>query len=75
MPTTTTENNATTAAPTTKTHKYRTPPGHRVLHLVIPTQTFALLHKAAIDSEMKFTAYMQRFLMEAFPYNQNEQAG
>jgi hypothetical protein len=48
--------------------KYRTPPGHRVLHLVIPAETFALLHKAAIDSDMKFTHYMHRFLKEAFPY-------
>ena len=48
--------------------KYRTPAGHRVLHLVIPAETFALLHKAAIDSNMKFTHYMNRFLKEAFPY-------
>jgi hypothetical protein len=50
--------------------KYRTPPGHRILHLAIPSQTFELLHIQAIRSQMEFTAYMQRFLMEAFPYDQ-----
>lgn len=50
--------------------KYRTPPGHRVLHLVIDQATFDLLHIQAIRSRMKFTAYMQRFLQEAFPYGE-----
>jgi len=58
-----------------KPSKYRTPPGHRILHLVIPKETFVLLHKAAIDSDMKFTAYMLRFLKEAFPYNRDEKGG
>ena len=49
--------------------KHRTPPGHRVLHLVIDQATFDLLHIQAIRSPMKFTAYMARFLKEAFPYN------
>ena len=52
------------------TPKYRTPPGHRVLHLVIDQATFDLLHIQAIRSRMKFTAYMQRFLQEAFPYSE-----
>ena len=55
-------------SPPRSAHKYRTPPGHRVLHLVIPAATFSLIHKAAIDSDMKFTAYMNRFLLEAFPF-------
>jgi hypothetical protein len=52
--------------------KYKTPPGHRVLHLVIPAETFAQLHRAAIDSNMRFTAYMGRFLKEALPYGRPE---
>jgi len=36
---------------------------------VIPAETFAHLHRAAIDSNMKFTAYMLKFLKEAFPYS------
>ena len=48
--------------------KRRTPPGHRVLHLVIDQGTFDLIHMCALKSRMKFTAYMQRFLREAFPY-------
>jgi hypothetical protein len=52
-----------------KTSKHRTPPGHRVLHLVIDQATFDHLHIQAIHSRMKFTAYMTRFLQEAFPYS------
>jgi hypothetical protein len=55
-----------------KKPKYRTPPGHRILHLIIPAETFVLIHKAAIDSDMKFTAYMNRFLKEAFPFTDPE---
>ncbi len=51
------------------TGNYRTPPGHRILHVVIPDATFTLLHKAALDSGMKFTQFMNRFLTEAHPYN------
>jgi hypothetical protein len=50
-------------------HKYRTRPGQRVLHLVIDQATFDSLHIQAIRSRMKFTAYMQRFLKEAFPFD------
>ena len=52
--------------------KRRTPPGHRVLHLVIDQGTFDLIHMCALKSRMKFTAYMQRFLREAFPYELSE---
>jgi len=52
--------------------KFRTPPGHRILHLVIPDSTFALLHKAAIDSHMRFSHYMGRFLREALPYERSD---
>jgi hypothetical protein len=68
MSTSTHDQPATSVSTPRKLHKYRTPPGHRVLHLVIPAETFALIHKAAIDSEMKFSAYMNRFLKEAFPF-------
>ncbi len=58
-----------TPSPTSeKASKYATPPGHRVLHLVIDQETFDSLHVNAIKSRMKFTAYMQRFLQETFPY-------
>ena len=68
MPTTTDQ--STSRAPTSeKAGKYRTPPGHRVLHLVIDQATFDSLHIQAIRSNMKFTAYMQRFLKEAFPFD------
>jgi len=58
----------------TETPKHRTPPGHRVLHLVIDQETFDLLHLCALRSRMKYTAFMQRFLKEAFPYDGPEGA-
>ncbi len=69
---TTTHTQPAAPAPTGKGPRYRTPPGHRVLHLVIDQETFDLLHIQAIRSQMKFTAYMNMFLKEAFPYSQPE---
>jgi hypothetical protein len=69
MPTTTSNEQATQAATPKNAPRYCTPPGNRVLHLVVPAETFALIHRAAIDSNMRFTAYMHRFLKEAFPYH------
>lgn len=56
----------------TKDRKCRTPPGHRVLHLVIPTETFIQLHKSALDSNMKSSNCMNRFLEESFPCGGSE---
>jgi hypothetical protein len=52
-----------------KDHEYRTPPGHRVLHLVIEQPTFELLHIQAIKSGMRFAAYTQRSLKTASPFD------
>jgi hypothetical protein len=69
----TTINHSQTTNPLSdKDRRYRTPPGHRVLHLIIDQQTFNSLHIQAIRSGMKFTAYMQRFLKEAFPFDEPE---
>ena len=69
MPTTTNDHQAAPTQVPVETPKYRTPPGKRVLHLVIDQATFDLLHIQAIRSQMKFTAYMLRFLQEAIPYD------
>ena len=60
------------AFPSSENPRHRTPPGHRVLHLVIPDETFIQLHRAAIDSGMRFSHYMKRYLKEAFPYSHPE---
>ena len=48
--------------------KYQTPPGHRVIHAVVPEATFVHVHKMALESGMRFSHYLARFLEEAFPY-------
>jgi hypothetical protein len=52
--------------------KQAKPSGQRVLHVIIDQSTFDLLHIQAIRSQMKFTSYMQRFLLEAFPFNDQD---
>jgi len=66
--TTTTDERPTNRQVSVEIPKHRTPPGKRVLHLIIDQGTFDLIHLCALRSRMKFTAYMQRFLREAFPY-------
>ncbi len=72
MTTTTTQGHPVEGPPTPRRGKSTTPPGHRVLHLIIDQGTFDLIHMCALRSRMKFTAYMQRFLREAFPYAPTE---
>ncbi len=66
---TATSDHQTTGQAPHQEQKHRTPPGHRVLHLVIDQETFDLLHLCALRSRMKYTAFMRRFLKEAFPYD------
>lgn len=54
--------------------RYCTPPGHRVIHAVVPETTFVHVHKMALESGMRFSHYMARFLEEAFPYSPSGQA-
>ena len=72
MTTTATQERPVEGPPSPRRGKNPTPPGHRVLHLVIDQGTFDLIHMCALRSRMKFTAYMQRFLREAFPYEAPE---
>jgi hypothetical protein len=51
-----------------KPSRYRTPPGQRVIHVLVPEETFVHVHKMALESGMRFTHYLCRFLEEAFPY-------
>ena len=52
-----------------KKHKYQTPVGHRVIHVIVPEATFAHVHKMALESRLRFSHYLNRFLNEAFPYS------
>lgn len=46
----------------------RTPPGYRVLHVIVPEQTFNHVKAQAYLSGMRFPEYIARFLEEAWPY-------
>jgi hypothetical protein len=63
MPTTTTESTVLD-----KPSRYRTPPGKRVIHVLVPEATFVHVHKMALESGLRFSHYLARFLDEAFPY-------
>jgi len=67
-----TTTNDQTRAPTTvnpaKKHKYRAPAGQRVIHVLVPEATFVHVHKMALESGLRFSHYLNRFLNEAFPY-------
>lgn len=52
--------------------KYRTPPGHRVIHAVVPEAIFVHVHKMALESGMRFTHYLVRFLEDAWPYSTHQ---
>jgi len=61
-----------TRAPTVnpaKKPKYQTPAGHRVIHVIVPEATFVHVHKMALESGLRFSHYLNRFLNEAFPYS------
>jgi len=70
MPTTTNDQTrAPTIANLAKKHKYQTPAGHRVIHVIVPEATFVHVHKMALESGLRFSHYLNRFLNEAFPYS------
>ena len=46
----------------------RTPPGYRVLHVIVPEQTFNHVKAQAYLSGLRFPEYIARFLEEAWPY-------
>ena len=52
----------------------RLPPGHRVLHVILPEHVFNHAKAQAALSGMPFKTYMERFLQEAFPYNRSQPA-
>jgi hypothetical protein len=68
MATTTTDRQASSGQAPTRCHRYKTPPGQRVIHVVVPEATFVHVHKMALESSMRFSHYLARFLEEAFPY-------
>lgn len=47
----------------------RTPPGYRVLHVLVPDSVFNHVKAQAYLSGMRFPEYIARFLEEAWPYN------
>ena len=55
-------------------HRNRLPPGHRVLHVILPEHVFNHAKAQAALSGMPFKTYMERFLQEAFPYNRSQPA-
>ncbi len=46
----------------------RTPPGYRVLHVIVPEPIFYHVKAQAYLSGMRFPEYVARFLEEAWPY-------
>ncbi len=69
MPTTTNDQTRAPTANPAKKHKYRTPAGHRVIHVIVPEATFVHVHKMALESGLRFSHYLNRFLNEAFAYS------
>lgn len=46
----------------------RTPPGYRVLHVIVPEPIFNHVKAQAYLSGMRFPEYVARFLKEAWPF-------
>lgn len=46
----------------------RTPPGYRVLHVIVPEQVFNHVKVQSLLSGLRFPDYVARFLQEAWPY-------
>ena len=55
-------------------HETRLPPGHRVLHVIVPERVFNHVKAQAALSGMPFKTYMEHFLQEAFPYDGSQPA-
>ncbi len=70
--TTTTQDRPAEGRAVTRQGRSPAPTRRRVLHLLIDQDTFDLLHICAVRSRMKYTAYVQRFLREAFPFERPE---
>gem|GEM_PF-2655095 len=51
----------------------RTPPGYRVLHVIVPEPIFNHVKAQAYLSGMRFPEYVARFLKEAWPFTDNRQ--
>ena len=49
--------------------KGRTPPGYRVLHVIVPESIFNHVKAQSYLSGLRFPEYVARFLEEAWPYN------
>jgi hypothetical protein len=49
----------------------RTPPGYRVLHVIVPEQIFNHVKAQAYLSGLRFPDYVAHFLEEAWPYQNN----
>lgn len=50
-----------------------TPPGYRVLHVIVPEPVFNHAKAQAYLSGMRFPEYVARFLKEAWPLTDNRQ--
>ncbi len=51
----------------------RTPPGYRVLHVIVPEPIFNHVKAQAYLSGMRFPEYVARFLKEALPFTDRRQ--
>jgi hypothetical protein len=51
----------------------RTPPGYRVLHVIVPEPIFNHVKAQAYLSGMRFPEYVARILKEAWPYTESRQ--
>ena len=49
----------------------RTPPGYRVLHVIVPEPVFNHAKAQAYLSGLRFPEYVARFLTEACPYQES----
>ena len=58
-----------------KTEDSYTVPSHRVLHAVIPERIFNHVKAQAALSGMAFKEYLERFLLEAVPYDGTHRSG
>ena len=48
--------------------RYKTPPGMRNIRVLVPEETFILLHDVANQSRMRMQPYLRRYLHQAQPF-------
>lgn len=64
-----TSDEAASAVDSGRAPKYQTSPDRCAIHVIAPEATFVHVHKMALESGLRFSHYLNRFLNEAFPYS------